>query len=98
MLGAKKDVLGYIPSQMFQLDSPGNRFINDPLLLKPLLGVANTNNRRERLISQRETTIALNAYPKGQFVSVYRENEKMVPDGGVIPVPSGGLLGRLFNR
>lgn len=97
MIGAKKDVMGYIPSQMSAADAPGNRFLNDPLLLKPILGASLRHNRRERLISQRYTSYAMATTPQGQYVRVRRENEKMVPPGGLAEVPNAGLWGRLFG-
>ena len=97
MLGKKTDILGFETQQMSQRAAPGNRFINDPLLLKPILGAPNTPNRRERLISQRNTTLALANSAQGIQVRVYRENEKMIGPGGLAALPSGGLLGRLFS-
>lgn len=97
MLGRKSDILGYETQQMNQLAAPGNRFLNDYLLLKPILGAPNTLNRRERLISQRNTTLALANSAQGIQVRVYRENEKMTPTGGLAALPAGGLLGRLFS-
>lgn len=98
MIGAKTDVLGYETQQMSQMAAPGNRFINDPLLTSPWLGYPYRANRRERLISQRNVTIALATSPQGVQTTIYRENEKMVPPGGLVELPSGGLLGRLFKR
>jgi hypothetical protein len=97
MIGAKTDVLGFIPFQNSQADEPNNRFLNDPLLLKPLLGARQSNNKRERLISQRNCVFAMSTTRQSTLTTVRRENEKMVVPGGIADIPNAGLWGRIFG-
>lgn len=91
MYGRKTDVLSFTINRASPADEPKNKYLFDPLLTKPWLGIRLIDNYKARLASMRYNPIIVINQPQPVKTWVQSQEESIFTSGGLAYIPNAGL-------